>query len=116
MVQDSFCKSEFAGNVLVVRLEREKIGDYESPIIQKQVTDAATPAGWKVVIDLTAVRMVASAGLGAFLTINSSAKKNGGKLVLYGMDPAIKQVFELTKLTKLLAIVDTRDAALKAVG
>ena len=60
--------------------------------------------------------MVASAGLGAFLTLNPSCKKNGGKLVLFGMDPAIRQVFELTKLHKLLSIVDNREAALKVVG
>lgn len=114
-MSSSFVISESIGGVLVARLDREKIGEYESPIIKSAVETQAPAAGWRVALDLSDVRMVASAGLGLFVTLNRTCKEKGGKLAIFGMDEALRGVFELTKLHRVLTIADTKDAAVKAV-
>lgn len=116
MSETSFSKLETITGVLVATPQREKIGEYESPILRTEVEGAAGPTNWRVVIDLSEVQMIASAGLGMLVTLNGSAKKGGGKLALCKLEPMLKQVFEMTKLHRVLTICDTREQAIKAVS
>ncbi|QOJ01380.1 MAG: STAS domain-containing protein [Phycisphaeraceae bacterium] len=116
MNQSTFCTMDTVGGVLVARPQREKVGDYESPILKGEIEKAAPASGWKIVVDLSDVRLVASAGLGVLVSLNSACKKNGGKLAVCGMDENLRQVFEMTKLHRVLTIVGTRDEAVKALG
>jgi anti-anti-sigma factor len=115
-MSSSFVQSQIEHGVLVARLDREKIGEYESPVIRAEVESVAPGANWRVVLDLSDVRMVASAGLGAFVTLNKTCKDKGGRLALCNMDEMLRQVFEMTKLHRVLTIAATRDAAIKAVS
>ncbi len=112
----SFVNSQNIGGVLVSRPDREKIGEYESPVIRGELEAQAPAANWRVVLDLSDVRMVASAGLGLFVSLSKICKEKGGKLAICCMDPALREVFELTKLHRVLTIADTREAAVKAVS
>lgn len=116
MSDSSFTTIENVGGTLIATPQREKIGDYESPILRGEVEATAPGAGWRIAMDMSQVRLVASAGLGALVAMNQSCKKNGGKLVLFGLDANLKQVFELTKLHRVLSIVGTREEAIKAIG
>lgn len=115
MSDTSFCKLETVSAVLVATLLREKVGEYESPIVRAEVEAAAGAARWRVVLDLSEVQMVASAGLGMLVTLNNAAKKGGGKLALCKLEPTLRQVFEMTKLHRVLTLCDTREQAIKAV-
>lgn len=110
----SFVISENVGGVLVARTDREKIGEYESPVIKSEIEAQAPAANWRIVLDLADVRMVASAGLGVLVSLNKICKEKGGKFAICGLDPMLKQVFEMTKLHRVLTICETRDAAIKA--
>ncbi len=116
MSESSFTTIEHVAGIMVATPQREKIGDYESPIMRGEVEAAAPGSRWKIAVDMSQVRLVASAGLGALVAMNQTCKKNGGKLVLFGLDANLKQVFELTKLHRVLSIVGTRDEAIKAIG
>ena len=58
--------------------------------------------------------LIASAGLGALITLNKNIKAKGGKVVFFNMSNDLMQVFKLTRLNTLLTIVKDRDAAVKA--
>ncbi len=115
MSQSSFTNMKITNGVLIARPEREKIGEYESPIMKAEIEEQAPAAKWKIVMEMHDVRLVASAGLGALVSLNQGCKKNGGKLVLCGLDANLKAVFELTKLHRVLMLVDTTEAAVKAM-
>lgn len=115
-MSSSFVNSQSVGGVLVARLDREKIGEYESPIIKATVEAQAPAAGWRIVLDLSDVRMVASAGLGLFVTLNRTCKEKGGRFAIFGLDESLRAVFELTKLHRVVTIADSKDAAVKAVS
>lgn len=112
----SFVISQITSGVLVARLDREKIGEYESPVIRAEIETAAPGGNWRVVLDLADVRMVASAGLGLFVTLNKLSKDKGGKFAICNLDETLKQVFEMTKLHRVMTIAPTVDAAIKAVS
>ena len=69
-----------------------------------------------MVLDLSEVMLLASAGLGALLTINKACKAGGGSLAIFGTSDEIVGVLKITKLDKVLQIRTGRDAALKAVS
>lgn len=115
-MSDSFVAFQTVGPALVAKLEREKFGEYEAPVVQRELESHAANTQWRVVIDLSDVRLVASAGLGAFVNLNSTCKKKGGKFALCNLDENLREVFELTRLHKLLTIAKDREAAVKAVS
>lgn len=116
MSSSSFVNTSITGGVLVGRLDREKIGEYESPVIRGEIEAAAAKTAWKVVLDLSEVRMVASAGLGLFVTLNKTCKDKGGKFAICNLDETLAQVFEMTKLHRVMTIAPTTEAAVKAVS
>jgi anti-anti-sigma factor len=66
----------------------------------------------RLVIDLSAIDYISSAGLRAFLAVAKKLKKPPGRLVLCGMAPSVRQIFELAGFTAIFAIEVLRDAAL----
>lgn len=55
-------------------------------------------------IDLAQVDYIDSTGLGMLISIKKHAMKNGGNVSLLGIQGIVKEVFELTLLTKVFEI------------
>lgn len=60
-----------------------------------------------LVIDMSNVPYVDSAGLGMLVSILRESKSAGKSLVLASMKPNVKRIFELTRLDKVFTITDT---------
>lgn len=60
----------------------------------------------RVVIDLSRVRFVDSAGIGTLLKISEGVKKQGGELYLFGMNRALQSVFQLSGIHKFFNIIE----------
>jgi len=114
MSQSSFVTNNLVGNVMVARLEREKITEHECQVILAELTNAAAQCHNHLAVDLSMVNLIASAGLGALITLNKTIKGKGGKVVFFNMSDELMQVFKLTRLNTLLSIVKDREAAVKA--
>ncbi len=63
--------------------------------------------GARVLVDLSAVRIVDSSGVGILVTAHRRADTLGARIVLAGAQPAVRRVFELTRTDRLLRIVPT---------
>ncbi|MEM1072057.1 MAG: STAS domain-containing protein [Planctomycetota bacterium] len=116
MSESSFTRSERVGDAVVVNILAAQIGDRESQIIQDEIASAAGPAGWRVAVDMADVTFLASAGLGALVSVHNQAKGAKGKLAVCNLAPDLLQMLKLTNLDKLFMIKKDRDAAIKAVG
>src|SRR5262249_49083829 len=62
------------------------------------LTAHLVPRGARAILDLSHVTFVASGGLRLFITIGRALWKKGGKLVLYGAQPLVAEVFKTTSL------------------
>ncbi|MCC7388517.1 MAG: STAS domain-containing protein [Phycisphaerales bacterium] len=111
-----FIKFERTGTAVVGLVVPTKVTEREAGVICDEVGAAGQNAGWRVALDLSEVMLLASAGLGALLTINKQCKAGGGALAVFGLSEEILGMIRLTKLDKVLQIRPDRDAALEALG
>lgn len=116
MAGTSFVTIRRLTSAIVVKLEREKVGEFEAAPVINDVSAAAPAAGWRVAIDLSEVMLLASAGIGAILTIRKQCAAAGGKLALFGLSPDLMRMLKSTHLDKLIQIHPTEEAALRAVA
>jgi len=68
-----------------------------------------------LVLDLGALDYISSAGLRVLLKAAKQAQTAKQKLVLAGLQPSVKQVFEISGFSTLFATFPTRDAALASL-
>jgi anti-sigma B factor antagonist len=94
----------------VVRLTGQFIGGTETEEVRSFLTVTAQQTGAKVVIDLEPVSYVNSSFIGVLLSVRSLFDKNGGKIVLAGGSPAVRQVLELTRLNMVFTIYENMES------
>jgi anti-sigma B factor antagonist len=70
----------------------------------------------KLVLDLADVPYVSSAGLRVLLMGAKAARAAGHKLVLTGLAPSVKEVFDISGFTSIFTIAPDVDAALASLG
>jgi len=64
----------------------------------------------RILLDLSALDYISSAGLRVVLMAAKRAKQTQGRLVLCGMQPHVREVFEISGFVKILEIVADRAA------
>ena len=58
----------------------------------------------RLLVDLSSVEYISSAGLRVFLMLARKVKEAGGRLALCGMGASVRQVFDLAGFTALFAV------------
>jgi len=97
---------EDIGDVTVVSFTDRKILDEQNiQIIGEQLFSLVDELGRrKLLLNFGNVEYLSSAALGKLITLNKKLSGAGGKLILCNIHPQIYEVFEITKLNKLLNI------------
>lgn len=68
-----------------------------------------------VAIDLSQVGFIDSVGMKALMNVLLHSRRHGGICVLYGVKEDIMGVFIITRISKLLPIVEDKPAALQRI-
>ncbi|MFQ5429440.1 MAG: STAS domain-containing protein [Phycisphaerae bacterium] len=68
-----------------------------------------------IVLDLSRVEMISSAGLGALVQLNARANTQGTRIVLASPSPFVQGVLQTTKLDRFFDVHKSLEAALAAV-
>ena len=66
-------------------------------------------------LDLSGVSFMDTSGLATLIDAHLTTEKQAGKLVLYGLQPRIAEVFEVTRVKDLFSVFDTQQEALDAL-
>ena len=102
------------GGALVItvsgRLDSSTAGQLES------VLPARVKEQKAVVLSLADVPYVSSAGLRVLLIGAKTAKAAGNKLVITGLSPAVREVFDISGFSKIFTIEADVDAGLAAIA
>ena len=69
-----------------------------------------------LVLDLSGVPYIASVGLRALMIASKQAKAQGGTLVLAGLQPVVKEIFEISRFTLIFTIFPSVRDALAALS
>lgn len=65
----------------------------------------------RVVLNLKAVRYIDSSGVASLVEGLKASRDVGSRLILFGLNSAIREVLQLSKLLKIFEITDTEDQA-----
>lgn len=80
--------------------------------IETQLTAHLVPRSARAIVDLSQVAFIGSGGIRMFITIARALGRRGGKLVLYGAQPLVAEVFQTTSLNDLVPVrLDAATAA-----
>ncbi|UCH33206.1 MAG: STAS domain-containing protein [Armatimonadota bacterium] len=68
----------------------------------------------KVAVDLSGVRFMDSAGLGAILSVCKTVRAGNGRFCVFGLTEAVKALFDLVRVHRLFAVHEDRETAVRA--
>ena len=107
---------EDIGDVTVVKFLDKKILDEQNiQAIGDDLFKLVDELGRrKVLLDFASVEFLSSAALGKLIKLHQRLQAVGGKLVLGSISKAIMEIFELTKLDKMLKIVKDEQTGLNS--
>ena len=69
----------------------------------------------QIVLDFSALDYISSAGLRVVLVLAKRLKAESGKLVLYGMQPHVREVFDISGFLAILNVQSGRAEALAQI-
>jgi anti-sigma B factor antagonist len=104
------------GDVLVLspegRIDHANSEDFRSEV--RPFIDRCKKNGERIVLDLTAVDYISSAGLRCFMLAEKQAHAQGGTIVVASMQPVVQEIFEISRFTLVFETFATvRDALAK---
>ena len=80
--------------------------------LEKELQRVLRARCWRVVIDLSGVDYISSAGWGIFLSEIRHIRQQGGDLRLVGMKPEVYEVYELLEFRSVIGHFATLEGAL----
>jgi anti-sigma B factor antagonist len=97
--------------VLVGRLDTAGVD-----VVETRFGAAIVPNGKNTIIDLTEVTFLASMGIRMLISTTRALSRKGGKLVMYGAGPGVRDVIETAALTEIIPLAGNESEALGMVG
>jgi len=100
------------GSVIAVRGE---VDLFTAPELKKAIGAAVDGGRVRIVVDLSDTTFLDSSGLGVLVGALQRLRDRGGALSIVNVDAAISRTFSITGLDQILAIRDSREAAVQAL-
>jgi anti-sigma B factor antagonist len=92
---------------------REAITQAECDELRNMADESSASGGGTLMIDLTEVPFIDSAGLEMFLELSRNFREQGGRLKLAGLNEICEEIFRLTDLTERFEIYPSVEKAAK---
>lgn len=80
----------------------------EAAVLRKKLIELLTQNYKNFIVDIGQIDYIDSSGLGVLVGIQKRALEKGGGVVIKGLHGTIKELFELTRLTKVFEIQPER--------
>lgn len=74
--------------------------------VQQKIDDLKVELGNIVTMDCTEMSYICSAGLRIFLAMHKDLTQRGAKLIIKGLQPMVRNVFEMTGFIQIFNIED----------
>jgi anti-sigma B factor antagonist len=85
-----------------------------SPTLRSSLRQAQAGKPPRLIVDLSQVDYMDSSGVATLVEAMQVARRSNTKIVLCCMKDRVRSIFEIARLDSVFAIVDTREAAMKA--
>jgi anti-sigma B factor antagonist len=104
---------EVHGTATIFRLEGSLMGDSTQQQFKDAVLKLLEQGQKHIVLDLSHVRNINSAGLGSLITLFSRTRSVGGEFILAAVPQNVRNLLHITRLDTVFVVTDTVDEALK---
>jgi anti-sigma B factor antagonist len=104
------------GEVSVVSLDGRIVLGPESNLLRERVKTLIGEGKKKIVLNMSNVTYIDSAGLGMLVAAHVSAKNQGAALHLSNLGNKFQDVLQLTRLLTVFSVYDTEAAAISSFG
>ena len=84
----------------------DQVWDRVSPEIQGEIYQLVAEGHWRILLDMRRVTYISSSGLGLIIKTHTRLRDLGGRLVLCGLQPFVREKILLNALEKLLMLAD----------
>jgi len=95
----------------IVRLSG-RLDSTTSLAFEKSLLELLANTGARLLLDLTQLDYISSAGLRVVLVAAKRSKQAQGHLVLFGLQPMVREVFEISGFLKILRTTSSLEQAL----
>lgn len=95
------------GNGLVNVKVEGRLDATSSIEAQKELERILDADSSKMLVDLSGLEYISSAGLRVLLVVAKKMQQKGGKIVLAALTPNVKEVFEISGFSSIFKIFDT---------
>ncbi len=106
------------GNAVVLRVEgrldQDTCGGFTSELMS--YVDKSVRDGGAIVLDLSALEYVSSAGLRCFMLASRQAKAHQGRIFVAALQPMVSEIFEISHFNLVFQVFPTVREALGAVS
>jgi len=92
------------------RLDNETSPDFQVKLIY------AVASGGSVVVDLSQVEYISSAGLRALMMASKKSKASNGRLAVADLTPMVKEIFDISRFALVVQVFDTVQDATSALA
>jgi len=116
LVDTTFVHARDAGGYALATVLCERYAEHEGLAIESDLLTAAEHRGHKLIVDLSKVLMLASAGIGSLIKVHQTCAQAGGKLAICNIDPNITQMLKVAKMDRLFVLADTPADAAKRLA
>ncbi len=102
---------EMKGEVALVRVQGF-LDAHTFEQLEEEIRDVYDSGCFKLVVDLSKVDYISSAGAGVFIGARSEGQENGGDVIILNPTAGVKEVLELLGLTQIFKVYDDYASAL----
>jgi anti-sigma B factor antagonist len=103
---------ERKGDVLVVS-PHGRLGEMESQQLERELVGLIDQGARKMVFNFADVPFITSTCLGVLMLAHKRVRPDGGFIRIAASQPLVRQILEITKLTRLFGLYDGVDEAVR---
>ncbi len=97
-------------HTVIVKLSGS-IDAHNAPRLEQALTEVVEAGVRNVILDLSDLQYISSAGLGVFMVLYEDVEDRGGKVVFAALPPKVHTVFDLLGFTQLFPFFTTVEEA-----
>ena len=103
-----------SGNVTILDIRGKILGGPESDPLRDAIDEVLDAGRARLLVNLTGVPWMNSAGLGILLAAYTRLREKGGEIRLYGVGDRVQGILRTTKLLTVLAVLADEEAGVRS--
>lgn len=100
---------EIKGNVLVLRISGDLIGEDNGTQLVSAVNEAVSHQLLTCIVDISGLRYINSSGIGVLITILTKFRNKGGEVYLMNPSENVKKLLVITKLNAIFQVISSEE-------